>query len=79
MNEDKLNKANEINKEIHELENILETINPYKGRDSAFEFISTRYYRVEIEDKDTKDLVEEFIVFRLTKKLEKLKKEFENL
>lgn len=79
MNKDKLDKANKISKEICELENTLQTMNSHKGRGSIFAFTSTGIYKVEVEDKDTKDLVEEFIVFRLTKKLEKLKEEFENL
>ncbi len=75
----KLEKANEISKEISELESALRKINSYKGRGSEFTLVSMGVYEVDVKDKDTKFLVEELIAFRLAKKLEELKEQFENL
>lgn len=79
MDNEKLKKANEISSEISDLECTIKVISEYKGYGNDISLVSGGRYRAEIKDKDTKDLIEEFALFRLTQKLSKLKSEFKNL
>lgn len=79
MNNEKLKQANDMSSEISDLEVAINKISEYKGRGNVIDIVSGGMYRASITDKDTKDLIEEFALFRLTQKLNKLKEEFENL
>ncbi len=78
MDIEALEKGVSLNRKISEIEDNLRTINTYKGKASTFNYETCRC-SISIEDRETKELVENIIEFKLTQKLQKLKKELEEL